>query len=302
MTYYDLIGDIHGHADKLEELLQKLGYQKDANGTYHHATRKVIFAGDFIDRGPKVRAVLQIAKAMTDAGSALAVMGNHEYNYLCYNTQNSEGEYLRLHTDKNRKQQQATEDAFIPYPDELQTYLNWMMQLPLWLDLGDLRIIHACWQPDMIKRVEGELNGNQLTPNFLQQSAIKENWQFEYLETLLKGMEKELPEGVSFLDKDGTKRTAMRLRWWKKPHDINYTNYGLEVDLDQPIPEEWSNNFFYPDNDVPVFMGHYWLKGQPALLTPNVCCLDYSVAKGGHLTAYRHDGEQVLKKENLIWV
>ncbi|MFZ7114738.1 MAG: phosphoesterase, partial [Bacteroidota bacterium] len=25
---YDIIGDIHGHADKLEELLKKLGYSK----------------------------------------------------------------------------------------------------------------------------------------------------------------------------------------------------------------------------------------------------------------------------------
>ena len=46
----DFIGDIHGHADKLEELLLKLGYTKSA-GAYSHPQRKVLFVGDYIDRG-----------------------------------------------------------------------------------------------------------------------------------------------------------------------------------------------------------------------------------------------------------
>ena len=50
---YDLIGDIHGHAAELCQLLQQLGYAPDALGTYRHpAGRQVIFVGDFIDRGP----------------------------------------------------------------------------------------------------------------------------------------------------------------------------------------------------------------------------------------------------------
>jgi len=44
----DLIGDIHGHADKLEELLLKLDYKKN-DGVYSHAKRKVLFVGDYID-------------------------------------------------------------------------------------------------------------------------------------------------------------------------------------------------------------------------------------------------------------
>lgn len=44
----DLIGDIHGHADKLEKLLQKMGYSKQKN-CYSHPDRKVLFVGDYID-------------------------------------------------------------------------------------------------------------------------------------------------------------------------------------------------------------------------------------------------------------
>lgn len=79
----DIIGDIHGHADKLEELLTKLGYSK-TNGIYSHLDRKVLFVGDYIDRGPKIRETLQIVRAMVDSGNAIALMGNHEYNALCF--------------------------------------------------------------------------------------------------------------------------------------------------------------------------------------------------------------------------
>jgi hypothetical protein len=59
---YDLIGDIHGHADELVKLLKALGYQKVA-ASYRHPDRKVIFLGDFIDRGPQIRQALEIGRS-----------------------------------------------------------------------------------------------------------------------------------------------------------------------------------------------------------------------------------------------
>ena len=84
-AYYDIIGDIHGYADKLHDLLEKLGYEKTA-GVFGHPTRKVIFLGDFIDRGPQQKQVLDTAMAMVHNHQALAVMGNHELNALAYHT------------------------------------------------------------------------------------------------------------------------------------------------------------------------------------------------------------------------
>lgn len=46
---FDLIGDFHGHADELVQLLKVLGYEK-VNGSYRHPERMVISLGDFIDR------------------------------------------------------------------------------------------------------------------------------------------------------------------------------------------------------------------------------------------------------------
>lgn len=68
----ELIGDIHGHADKLEKLLLKLGYKK-SKGAYVHPNKKVLFVGDYIDRGPKIRESLEIVKAMVDSENAIAL-------------------------------------------------------------------------------------------------------------------------------------------------------------------------------------------------------------------------------------
>jgi predicted MPP superfamily phosphohydrolase len=106
---YDLIGDIHGHADELLQLLETLGYRKSQR-VYGHPERKVIFLGDFIDRGPKIRQVLEIVRPMIEEGKALAVMGNHELNALAYHTDNPEefGQHLRRHSDKNVHQHRKT--------------------------------------------------------------------------------------------------------------------------------------------------------------------------------------------------
>jgi len=82
---YDIIGDIHGCSLTLESLLQRMGYTK-VKGVYEHKRRQVIFIGDIIDRGPRIREALHLVRDMVERGSARIVMGNHEYNALGYCT------------------------------------------------------------------------------------------------------------------------------------------------------------------------------------------------------------------------
>ncbi|MEX2411746.1 MAG: metallophosphoesterase [Candidatus Paceibacterota bacterium] len=107
----DFIGDIHGHADRLEALLEKLGYSK-RNGVYSHPERKALFVGDYIDRGPKIREALEIVKAMVDSDHAIALLGNHEYNALCFHFKVAEGGHLRAHLIKNIIQHHETLKQF----------------------------------------------------------------------------------------------------------------------------------------------------------------------------------------------
>jgi predicted MPP superfamily phosphohydrolase len=108
---YDIIGDIHGCADKLEALLSRLGYLKQG-GVWKHADRIAVFLGDYIDRGPEILETLKIVRDMREAGAAVALMGNHEFNAVCWNTPDPAhpGQHLRPHNEKNRLQHEASLD------------------------------------------------------------------------------------------------------------------------------------------------------------------------------------------------
>ena len=56
---YDVIGDVHGHAEELVQLLERMGYRREG-GAFRHADRTAIFLGDWIDRGPNILQALQV--------------------------------------------------------------------------------------------------------------------------------------------------------------------------------------------------------------------------------------------------
>lgn len=85
---FDIIGDIHGCGDELEQLLNKLGYVKSEGIYTHPEGRQAAFLGDFCDRGNRNADVLRIAMDMVKSGNAVAVPGNHDIKllkYLCGN-------------------------------------------------------------------------------------------------------------------------------------------------------------------------------------------------------------------------
>jgi hypothetical protein len=305
---YDLIGDIHGHADELRALLTYLDYQPDAAGVWRHsAGRQVIFLGDYVDRGPKIRETLQLVRGMVDGGAALAILGNHEYNALAFWQKDPLGGFLRPHRPWHILQHQRTIEEFRTPAlyQEWLGWLEWLRTLPLLLELPGLRAVHACWDPRAVAYLRQQLPDLRLTPDFMLQASRKHSAEYDAVETTLKGREVRLPGGVSFLDKDGHPRELMRVRWWQNPATApSYAHYYLE-DLPelhgQPVDFANLDPTYYQD-ETPVFFGHYWLRGTPQLLQPHAVCLDYSVAKGGQLVGYRWDGEQTLSAEKLVWV
>src|SRR5438128_276018 len=72
---FDIIGDVHGCFDELQELLEELGYEVNSQDgavgslhVQHPQGRKVIFLGDLVDRGPNSTGVLQLAMDMVVYG------------------------------------------------------------------------------------------------------------------------------------------------------------------------------------------------------------------------------------------
>ena len=301
----DLIGDIHGHADKLEELLLKLGYTK-CKGAYSHPERRVLFVGDYIDRGPKIRETLQIVKAMVDSENAIALMGNHEYNALCFHFQETEGGHLRKHLIKNIIQHYQTLKQFQNRQNEYEDYLEWFKTLPLYYETETFRAVHACWDNKDIEYLRKTLDNDRLTDDLIFESVKIGTALNVAIEHTLKGKEMKMPEGLFFTDKDGTRRTDIRIKWWENPSEMTYKS--ISVEPLENLPEEpievskLKSKDYYQTNDKKVFFGHYWLKGEPTLYKENICCLDYSVAKGGKLVAYRLNEEDKLDEKQLVYV
>jgi len=301
----DFIGDIHGHADKLKKLLLKLGYKKN-NRTYSHPNRKVLFVGDFIDRGPKIRETLQIVRSMVENENAIALMGNHEYNALCFHFKDPEGGNLREHSIKNIIQHYETLKQFQNNQIEYEEYLDWFKKLPLYYETDTFKAVHACWDKASIEYLKKTLVNDRLTDELIYQSVKKGTELNEAIDISLKGKEIKMPKGTNFSDKDGTIRTEIRIKWWENPLKMTYNSISIEpldVLTEQAIIlSDLQSLDYYSADDKKVFFGHYWLKGEPSLYKDNICCLDYSVAKGGKLVAYQLNGESILERRNLTYV
>lgn len=307
---YDLIGDIHGCSAPLIRLLKTLGYERDAAGIYRHPTRQVIFLGDFIDRGPDQRRVIEIVRPMIDEGAALSVMGNHEFNAIAFATEDPDepGSYLRPHSEKHLKQHGAFLEEY-DHADDYGEIIEWFRALPLWLDLRGLRVVHACWDEKLMQLLEiryPDVN-QRLSDDLLIAASRRGSEEFEAVETILKGKEIRLPDGQRFFDKDGNPRHEIRVRWWDA-EARNFRDAFLGPQSAQShIPKDpidVEHLIQYSSDAPPVFVGHYWMEGDPNLLAPNVACLDYSVAapKGGKLVAYRWDGERSLDAGKFVSV
>ena len=299
----DFIGDIHGHVDALEALLARLGYDKVGDSWRHPAGRKVVFLGDYIDRGPRIRDSLHIVKGMVDGGQALAILGNHEYNALCYHTRDNDGEYLRERSVKNKKQHVETLRQIPEDGPEWRGWLAWFCSLPLYLDTPAFRAIHASWHPRHVALLAGKTLSDR---PFLLETARHGSAAFQAIECVLKGLEIRLPGDLTRSDNDDNERREIRVKWWMDGEAGTYRdlvfphNDGIP---DEPVPREVLATIpGYGLQEPPVFFGHYWLPGDrlPATQAGNVCCLDYSIAKGGRLAAYRWDGEQALSADRMV--
>jgi len=322
---FDLIGDIHGHADTLKALLQRLGYREGgaarvdsgAPGVsassvdcWRHPSRTAIFVGDFVDRGPGIAETLAIVRGMVEAGAAKAVIGNHEINALAFAVERDDrpGAYCRAHTERNLKIHAATlSQLSVTARAEA---LAWFRTLPPSLELGGLRVVHACWDDAalaIVRRVI-EREGGALTDRAIRELHRQGTPEFEAMEVVLKGPEVPLPEGIVVADNEGHRRRMIRARWFAPPSEWTYAGLVFPSSSLVPateIPQQVRPRLpYYPVDAPPVFFGHYWMPAEqaPSLLAPNVACLDWSVARGGRLVAYRWDGERTLEPSRLAWV
>lgn len=307
---YDLIGDVHGCTETLTHLLETLGYRKE-KGVWCHPWRQAIFLGDIIDRGPHIREALHLVRDMVDHNQAYCIMGNHEYSALGWYTlapPESGQQFVRDHTPRFTKLLKETLLQFESYPDEWRAFRSWFMELPLYLESDHFRVIHACWDRELMHQLRPVLREGRITLDQLRASAIEDSFIGMALNRVLRGTDMPLPHGLTLVSDEGFVRTVFRTKFWEEAPqtygDVVFQPNGLpEHAAVTPLNDHQRRRLFLYGPDEPIlFIGHYWCSGQPGPLKHNLACLDYSAVKGGKLVAYRLGQERRLNPGHFVWV
>lgn len=174
---FDIVGDVHGCADELFELLENLGYsireleeprpsdfQLAAGRRYagfqnvpvsfevtHPEGRTVVFVGDLVDRGPDSPRALKLAMSMCREGKALAVPGNHDAKLV---------KYLRGRDVKIAHGLQQTIDQLAAQPEgfraDVVRFLDSLVSHVV-LDGGKLVVAHAGLKAEMHGRASSRV-------------------------------------------------------------------------------------------------------------------------------------------------
>jgi len=311
---YDVIGDIHGYANKLEALLRKLGYAPRGKGYLPPRGRMAVFLGDLIDRGPEQLRVVGIVRTMVDAGGAAVVMGNHEFNAIGFATPRPDGsgECLRPNLGqnavclKNRAQHQEFIAQVGQGSSKHRELIQWFRTLPPFLELEGIRAVHACWASNAIATLKGTEwgRGYPLSDATLHQAYDTQSPVFSARTLLTCGMEIPLPKGRSLIDKSGHARREIRVanwrHWARELHEVALVPSDQEALLKGM---EWPSELVVTEiSGSPVFVGHHWFVGTPRIESEKFACLDWSAGRGGPLVAYRWDGEECLSNEKFVWV
>ncbi len=303
---YDIIRDVHGYATLLKKLLLQMGYSKTESG-YFHPSRKAIFVGDFVNRGPEIRKTVRIIRKMVENGNALAIIGNHEINAITYYLKDKDGLPLIKSPGKNFLALYKTINQFSEFAEEWKSHRKWMSELPLFLDLGKIRIVHACWSETAIELIKiAESEGKSRNGIFRKMYKKPKFPLSKSVLTLTKGIDYKMPGDLKVINNKGVSPQSFRMRWWEDPEGKTFEEMSFDSKFALPqyeIPKQIApQNTPYPEDAPMVFFGHYCRHEGPFIIKPNLCCVDSCVAGTRILTAYRWNGEKVLDLNNLVQV
>lgn len=176
---FDIIGDVHGCFDELLMLLIKAGYKVEGKKVIPLKDRKIIFVGDLVDRGDKIKEVLDLAMDLVSNDVAYSVMGNHDNKLLRYLKGN------------NVKIINGLEDSVEQLKDQSNEYKNKLINLfegfptHLILDKGKLAVAHAGIKEEDIGRDSKKVRTFTLYGDITGQSdeegyPIRRDWALHY--------------------------------------------------------------------------------------------------------------------------
>jgi hypothetical protein len=261
--------------------------------------------GDFINRGPEIRKTIRTIKAMVENGNAYAVLGNHELNAIIYHLKDKQGRSIISKPSKYFLSLFKTINEYSAGSNELNEQLRWMRTLPLYLDLGEIRVVHACWCEDAIKVADSLYEDGRIRKRVFRKVYKKSgSEEAKSVWRLTKGVNLKLPPDIRVMNNKGVSPRSFRIRWWDNLDGKTFKEASFESKFAMPSytipPEIVPETFPYPDDAPIVFFGHYCRGGGPHIIKHNVCCVDSCVAGTKSLLAYRWSGEKELDMNNLV--
>jgi serine/threonine protein phosphatase 1 len=131
------VGDIHGSFDKLEAMMDVLPWDRDAGDL-------LLFIGDYVDRGPRSRDVVELLVQLKRAGGNFAFLkGNHEKMLLdFYVEQKDQMLYVAnggAETIASYVEGAIGRKAFV-LPED---HLEFLLSLKLYYETEDYIFVHA---------------------------------------------------------------------------------------------------------------------------------------------------------------
>ena len=131
-----VIGDVHGCYNELKELITIL----ETEGEYNKETDKLVFLGDYIDRGSDSRKVIEFIRNLQKSNDKIiALMGNHEDMLIDYLNNRSDNWTWNGHTD--------TLDSYKGFDKQFKDDVKWIKSLPLYHEDKYFIYVHAGIDP-----------------------------------------------------------------------------------------------------------------------------------------------------------
>lgn len=131
-----VIGDIHGCYNELKELISTL----ETEGEYRKGIDKLVFLGDYIDRGSDSRLVIEfIRNLQKEYDNVVALMGNHEDMLLDYLDNDNDNWTWNGYA--------STMDSYRGFDKQFKKDVQWIRSLPLYHEDEYFVYVHAGIDP-----------------------------------------------------------------------------------------------------------------------------------------------------------
>lgn len=259
----DVVGDVHGEIDALEDLLGVLGYR----GRGEHAqARRLVFIGDLCDRGPDSPAVIRRVRDMVQEGTAQCLLGNHELNVLRGARKEANGWFFD--DDHDRRHGVFVDSRHVADDAHRAEILRFFADLPVVLQRPDLRLVHACWDDDRIEELHslaGRASAVELYRLYARRSDERSQalGRYDEVQALLQQYGPSLRDRAAVVPL--LEPLAERDVDYQMSNPLRVLTSGVETRAAAPFylagkwrmveRGDWWQSY---RSDIPVIFGHYW--------------------------------------------